>query len=55
MNVIKYKEKIRDILPKSIFNLLIFLWRKSYVKIYEFYRRKKLNNFTHSFFKEIFV
>jgi len=55
MNVIKYKEKIRDILPKSIFNLLIFLWRKSYVKIYEFYRRKKLNNFTHSFFKEIFA
>lgn len=55
MNVIKYKEKIRKLLPESIFNMLILIWRKSFVVVHEFYRKKRLNHFTHSFFKEIFV
>lgn len=55
MNIIKYKNTLYNLLPEIIFNLLIYIWRNTYVKFNEFSRSLKIKNFDKPFFKKIII
>ena len=53
MNYLKIKKKLNNILPKFIFNFIIYIWRNSFIKFNNFIKNNKLINFDKEIFKKI--
>ncbi len=53
MNYLKIKNSIKKLLPKFVFNFIIYLWRNIFLKINSFYYNFKKRNFKKEIFKNI--